>query len=75
MYLPLLAACAAATLIAFAPMTAPSLSDALDVSDLFQPLKCAMAHSGSCALGAVHRDRVPARKVPSRPLIAAADLG
>ncbi len=75
MYTPLLAASAAALIIALTPIATPTLIDALDVSDVFLPLRCAMANSGSCAIVSVHRHLTSMHKVRSRPLLAAADLG
>jgi hypothetical protein len=49
--------------------------DVLDVADVFLPLRCAMANNGACNLPSLHRDLAPVRKVHTRPLMAAVDLG
>jgi hypothetical protein len=74
MYSPLLAAAAAALLIAFAPVAQTTVVAAMDFSDVFAPLTCAMAHSGSCAISAVRQGAVPAHVTTVKVLLAAADL-
>lgn len=73
MYMPLLAAGAVAALIASAPMMTPQLLQAADAADMFQPLICAMANSGSCHM--THKFIDPARNQhpqPHRSMLAAA---
>ncbi len=73
MYTPLLAAGAVAALIAFAPIATPRLLTALDVGDVFEPLTCAMAHSGPCFLARDHVDPAEAgsRRKQVQPMLAA----
>lgn len=74
MYTPLLAAVAVASMIALAPITTPKLLSALDVGDVFEPLTCAMAHSGPCfqthEYGGPPKER--SHPNPHRPVLAAA---
>jgi hypothetical protein len=75
MYTPLLAAAAVAALIAFAPTTTFYVSGyasaAFDGIDVFDPLTCAMAHSGPCYL--THEHAGPKLVHPKRlqPMLAA----
>jgi hypothetical protein len=75
MYTPLLAAVSVAALIALAPLATPTIADAMDAGDLFEPLTCAMAHSGPCLL--THDNIDPSQLRPhvgrGKPVLAALD--